>query len=121
MLPPRGLISRFKRRLHGKTERDAVHMLYPTEDDWTERYFWDLVSHQLGSMERPYLSLAIRTDRLDSFRAARVCRVFAELTRHPLAKRLRFVDPLAVKEQIAPQPARHKYSEGAAGFREVAG
>jgi len=44
-----------------------VHMLYPTEDDWTERYFWDLVSHQLGSMERPYLSLAIRTDRLDSF------------------------------------------------------
>jgi hypothetical protein len=96
-------------------------MLYPTEDDWTERYFWDLVSHRLGSMERPYLSLGIRTDRFESFRAARVCRVFKELTRHPLAKRLRFVDPLTVKEQIAPQPASHRYSESAARFREVAG
>ena len=107
LLPPRGLISRLKRRLRGKAEPEAVHMLYPAEDDWSERYFWDLVSHRLRSMERPYLSLAIRTDRLESFRAARVCRVFTELTRHPLAKRLRFVDPLAVKEQIAPQPARH--------------
>jgi hypothetical protein len=105
VLPPRGLISMLKRRLRGKAEPEAVHMLYPTEDDWTERYFWDLISHRLGSMERPYLSLAIRTDRLESFRAARVCRVFTELTRHPLAKRLRFVNPLAVKEQIAPQPA----------------
>ena len=103
VLPPRGLISRFKRRLHGKAKPEAVHMLYPTEDDWTERYFWDLVSHRLGSMERPYLSLAIRTDRFESFRAARVCRVFKELTRHPLAQRLRFVDPLEAKEQITSQ------------------
>lgn len=107
MLPSGGLISRLKRRLHANPEPTPVQMLYPTEDDWTERGFWDLVSHQLRSMERPYVSLGIRTDRFDSFRAARVCRVLMALTRHPLAKRLRFVDPLEVKEQITPKPASH--------------
>ena len=113
VLPPGGLIAKLKRRLHGTSRPDPVHMLYPTEDDWTERYFWDLVSHQLGSMERPYLSLAIRTDRFESFRAARVCRVFTELARHPLARRLRFVDPIGVQEQIAPQPVPHEVNHRA--------
>jgi hypothetical protein len=82
-----------------------VRVLYPTEDDWTERGFWELVSHQLESMERPYVSLGIRTDRLGSLRASRVCRVFSELTRHPLGKRIRFVNPLEVIDQITPRRA----------------
>jgi hypothetical protein len=108
-LPPRGLIAAIKRRLQGglPPERDSepVRVLYPTEDDWTERGFWDLIDHQLQSMERPYVSLGIRTDRLDSLRASRACRVLSELTRHPLVKRLRFVNPLDVMEQIAPRRA----------------
>jgi hypothetical protein len=103
VLPSGGLISTLKRRLHGTSKPNLV-MLDPTEDDWPgERRFWDVVSHQLGAMERPYLSLAIRTDRFESVRAARVCRVFTPLAQHPIAKRLRFVDPLEVKEQITPQ------------------
>ena len=106
VLPPRGLISRLKRRLRGTAEPEGVHMLYPAEDDWSERYFWDLVSHRLASMERPYLSLAIRTDRFESRRAARVHRVFTALAQHPVAKRLRFVHPLEVTEQIKPRSLR---------------
>jgi len=104
VLPPRGLLPRLKRRWVGEIESsDEVRMLYPVEDDWTERGFWDLIAHRVDSMERPYVSLAIRTDRLDSFRARRVCRVFHELVRHPLAKRLRFVHPLDVKDAIMPR------------------
>jgi hypothetical protein len=105
VLPPRGLIARLRRHWHGHPGNDEVRVLYPTEDDWTERGFWDLIAHRIDSMERPYVSLGIRTDRLDSFRAARVCRVFRELLRHPLAKRLRFVHPLDVKDAITPRPA----------------
>lgn len=111
VLPPRSLLARLKRRWRGEIESGDVRMLYPVEDDWTERGFWDLVAYRVDSMERPYVSLAIRTDRLDSFRTRRVCRVFQELARHPLAKRLRFAHPLDVRDAITPrQPgpeARH--------------
>ena len=103
VLPSRGLISKLKRRLRG-TSKPNVVMLDPTEDEWPgERRFWDVVSHQLAAMERPYVSLAIRTDRFESVRAARVCRVFTALAQHPLAKRLRFVDPLEAMERITPR------------------
>lgn len=101
VLPPKGLVARLKRCWRGNDEPEALHVLNPTEDE-TERDFWNLVSHRLRSMERPYLSLGIRTDRLESRRARRVCRLFTELTRHPIAKQLRFVDPLGAMERIAP-------------------
>jgi hypothetical protein len=108
-LRSRGLVVGIKRRLgldhRSESAADPVRVLYPTEDDWTERGFWDLIEQQLRSMERPYLSLGIRTDRFDSRRSSRVCRVFHELVRHPLVKRLRFVDPLQVMDRIAPRRA----------------
>jgi len=89
VLPQRGLVSALKRRLRGEPEpRHPVRMLYPSEDDWTERCFWDLVAQSLKSMDRPYLSLAIRTDRRESSRASRISRVFEALMRHPLAKQI---------------------------------
>jgi len=105
VLPPRGLAGAIKRRWRrGPHPRrpEPVRMLYPTDDDWTERGFWDLVDHQVQSMERPYVSLGIRTDRFDSIRSARVGRVLSELIRHPLGKRLRFVNPLDAVDRIAP-------------------
>jgi hypothetical protein len=94
--------SKLKRRLRGAPEPDPVGMLYPTVDWPSERYFWDIVAHQLQSMQRPYLSLAIRTDPPASAPTAKLSRLFAALVKHPLAERLRFVNPLDVKEQITP-------------------
>jgi hypothetical protein len=108
VLPPRGLVAAMKRRLRrdpSPREAEPVRVLYPSEDDWTASGFWDLVNHQLRSMERPYVSLGIRTDRFDSIRSSHVCRVLSELTRHPLGKRLRFVNPLDVLDRIAPRRA----------------
>jgi hypothetical protein len=115
VLPSRGLAwikRRLRRGVEPGRESEPIRVLYPTEDDWTERGFWDLVSHQLRSMERPYVSLGIRTDRFDSIRASRVCRVLRELTRHPLVKRLRFVSPLEAMEHIAPQRKRPRAPVG---------
>jgi hypothetical protein len=117
VLPSRGLIPMLKRRLDRESERGPVRVLYPTEDDCTERGFWDLVAQQLESMERPYVSLGIRTDRFESPPSARVSRVFTALTQHPLARRLRFVDPLSVKERIMPQPASHGLTAGSMAMK----
>lgn len=56
--------------------------------------FWDLAARHLGASPRPYLSLAIRTDAPGSGDAMRVRALLEYLPRHPLARRLRFVDPL---------------------------
>jgi hypothetical protein len=94
--------SKIRQRLRATPEPDRVEMLYPTIDWPSERYFWDVVSHQLQSMERPYLSLAIRTDPPDSLPTAKLRRLFRALVKHPLAKRLRFVNPVHVAEAITP-------------------
>ena len=56
--------------------------------------FWDLAAAHLRASARPYLSLALRTDAPSSGDARRVRAVLAHLPCHPLARRLRFVDPL---------------------------
>jgi hypothetical protein len=111
MIAPRGRFTRIKRWLHRASEAESVRMLYPGAH-W-EAGFWNVVSHQLGSMERPYLSLAVRTDRVDSINQKRVVRVLTDLIRHPIVKRLRFVHPLEVKDEITPcraVAARHAAS-----------
>jgi hypothetical protein len=74
--------------------RDGFEVLYPSDDWPSERFYWDLVEHQLDTMHRPYVSLAIRTDPPDSVRRHKIERMFRELANHPLAERLHFVDPL---------------------------
>jgi hypothetical protein len=51
---------------------------------------------QLETMDRPFLSLAIRTDAHDMALTARVRRLFAALPGHPIAERLHWVDPRGV-------------------------
>jgi hypothetical protein len=95
-LPPTG-IALWARRLVGKPPKPrSTRVLYPSAPWRNERHFWDVVTNQLSAMERPYLSLAIRTDARGSEPAVRVERLFSALPKHPLAQRLRFVDPLDV-------------------------
>ncbi|MBK9624083.1 MAG: hypothetical protein IPO38_05845 [Rhodocyclaceae bacterium] len=72
----------------------TAHMLYPSVPWPSAGYFWDLALQQIMSMERPYLSLAIRTDKHDMSLTAEVRKIFEALPGHPIAKHLRWVDPL---------------------------
>jgi hypothetical protein len=80
--------------------RPQAQVLYPGAGWPDGNSYWDLVEHQLRSMRRPYLSLAIRTDRANSAAAPRVRQIFEALPQHPLAARLRFIDPLEVVDQL---------------------
>jgi hypothetical protein len=93
LLPFRPLWKRIARRLVGKAS-PPVRALYPSGKWPSSRFYWDLVARELRSMRRPYLSLAIRTDAAELSDASRVREIFNALPTHPLAERLRFVDPL---------------------------
>jgi hypothetical protein len=85
-------------RLLGRIARreGEVKMLYPTGTWGSPQRFWNLAEWQLQRMRRPYLSLAIRTDPVEFASGAAVRRIFEALPDHPLARRLRFDDPLVV-------------------------
>ena len=68
--------------------------------------YWDLVAGRLDEMARPYLALALRTERADHPVAMRVRAMLDALVHHPLASRLRFVDPVAVVDDLAEPVAR---------------
>ena len=57
-------------------------------------YYWDLVAAELDAMPKPYLALAVRTDHPESVLGRRARLLLEHLPHHPVASRLRFVDPV---------------------------
>ena len=80
--------------------RPQAQVLYPDAGWASGSSYWDVVERQLSSMPRPYLSIAIRTDRPDSAGAPAVRRIFEALPQHRLAARLCFTDPLEVVDRL---------------------
>jgi len=72
-----------------------VRVFYLTEA-WRSRVqLWNMLEERLEEMTRPYVSLAIRTDAQTERLTQRVWAILDALASHPIARRLRFVDPLA--------------------------
>ena len=88
----RGVVDSIRRRLFPPDE--PARMLYMAERWPSARYFWDLVAAEADTMAKPYVSLAMRSEQTTSTRGSRVAELLRALVEHPLAKRLRFVDPL---------------------------
>ncbi len=79
-------------------------VLYPSVPWQSPAVFWDTLERELALMERPYVSLGIRTDNKNSPQAQMVQSILAELPRHALGKRLEFVDPLDAMSELMPPP-----------------
>jgi hypothetical protein len=63
--------------------------------EWpSAQYYWDLVAAELDAMPKPYLALVVRTDHPESAPARRARLLLEHLPHHPIASRLRFVDPV---------------------------
>jgi len=104
--PPTGL-ALLARRVVGRPPRPrSTRVLYPTDGRLLPRSFWDLAAFQLTTMERPYLSLGVRTDAPGSALAERVEGLFLALASHALARRLRFVGPVREVEALLPGARR---------------
>ena len=101
-LPKAGWLPKVKRVIRRMVKPRVPHTLYLRLNFPSDQYYWDLISHQLASMRRPYLSLAMRTDAADSVAVDRMWRRLTALARHPLAKQLRFVNPLEVLASLLP-------------------
>jgi hypothetical protein len=83
--------------------RAPATMLYPSVALESSDVFWGLALRELETMERPYLSFALRTDDPGSDKGRNVRRLFAALPHHPIARQLRFVDPLDVVDTLLPR------------------
>jgi len=86
---PRRLI----KRLRGRPRRHLP--LNPWRSWPSPRAYWDLVARAVAEQPVPYVALAIRTDAAESVTHRRAQALMDALPDHPLATRLRFVDPLA--------------------------
>jgi hypothetical protein len=63
--------------------------------EWpSAQFYWDLVAAELDAMPKPYVALAVRTDHPESPSGRRARLLLEHLPHHPIASRLRFVDPL---------------------------
>jgi hypothetical protein len=86
------------RQAAGTVKRGSRPLHVMRMHNWhrSPKAFWDCAAQHLRVSARPYLSLAIRTDAPGSGSATRVRALLEHLPRHPIARRLCFVDPLDV-------------------------
>jgi hypothetical protein len=62
----------------------------------TPAEYWDLVGLSITELPRPYISIAFRTWLEDSWQDARQRALLNALVDHPLARTVRFADPLEI-------------------------
>jgi hypothetical protein len=95
--------SRVRRVLGRSWEPLPTRTMFYLSLDWpSHAHFWDVVAYELRHMQAPYLSLAVRTDDPDSELLKKICRLLLALPSHPIARHLRFVDPLSAGNLIHP-------------------
>lgn len=78
----------------GRAADGRPEVLYPGNPWPSAAGYWDRLEHELRSLRRPYVSLALRTDAADEPLTDRVRTLFETLALHPLCRRLDVTDPV---------------------------
>jgi hypothetical protein len=68
--------------------------LSPWKEWPSPEVYWNLVSKALGEMEKPYFAFAMRTDNPNAYTFKQTKALLEHLPKHPIAKKLHFVDVL---------------------------
>lgn len=98
-----------RRIAHRILGRPRQHLPLNPWKPWpSSKIYWDLVARAADSQPARYFAFAVRTDASDSATHRRVRELLEYLPRHPVARRLRFVDPLApeIRALATPIPDR---------------
>jgi hypothetical protein len=94
---------RFAKRLLGI--RRQHFPLNPWKEWPSPKTYWDLVAQAADDQPACYFALAIRTDTPGSVTHERYRQLLEYLPNHPVAERLRFVDPLGPEIQALATPS----------------
>ena len=73
--------------------RPRARVVLPSRPWPSPEFFWDLLAAEAGSMRRPYVSLAFRTDPLAGAAASRIAALLRALPAQPVAPKLDCSDP----------------------------
>jgi len=111
------ILKRLYRRFVSREPPKYYEPLNPWKIWPSPQRFWDLAQRAADELPAPYLAFALRTDapNTDSYR--RVSELFEHLPRHPIAKRIRIVDPLSWEIESLAGPRPFEWSESSASTR----
>jgi peptidoglycan/xylan/chitin deacetylase (PgdA/CDA1 family) len=93
-------------RLKHPMTRAPWRVMYP-HAAWPDgRAYWDRVASAVDSMARPHVAIGLRTSAPGTEAYENARRVLEALPSHPIASRLRFVDPVAAAPSLLTPAAR---------------
>jgi hypothetical protein len=100
------ILKRWYRRFVSREPPKYYEPLNPWKMWPSPQRFWDFAQRAADELPAPYLAFALRTDAPDTDSYRRVSELFEHLPRHPIAKRMRIVDPLSweVESLAGPRP-----------------
>jgi hypothetical protein len=108
------ILKRLYRRLVSREPPKYYEPLNPWKNWSSPQRFWDLALRAADELPAPYLAFAVRTEAADSDMHRRVRGLFEYLPRHPIAKRIRIVDPLSWEVESLAGPRPFEWSEASA-------
>jgi hypothetical protein len=111
------ILKRLYRRFVSREPPKYYEPLNPWKVWPSPQRFWDLAQRAADEVPAPYLAFALRTDapNTDSYR--RVSELFEYLPRHPIAKRIRIVDPLSCEVESLAGPRPFEWPEATVSAR----
>jgi len=111
------ILKRLYRRFVSREPPKYYEPLNPWKLWPSPQRFWDLAWRAADELPAPYLAFALRTDAPNTDSHRRVRELFEYLPRHPIAKRIRIVDPLSWEVESLAGPRPFEWSETCASTR----
>ena len=112
------ILKRLYRRFVSREPPKYYEPLNPWKIWPNPQKFWDFAQRAVDEdLPAPYLAFALRSDAPNTDSHQRVCELFEYLPRHPIAKRIRIVDPLSWEVESLAGPRPFEWSEASADTR----
>jgi hypothetical protein len=112
------ILKRLYRRFVSREPPKYYEPLNPWKTWPSPHRFWDFAQRAVDDdLPAPYLAFAIRTDAPTTDSHQRVRELFEYLPRHPIARRIRIVDPLSQEIESLAGPRPFEWSEASASTR----
>ena len=111
------ILKRLYRRFVSREPPKYYEPLNPWKMWPSPKRFWDLAQRAADELPAPYLAFALRTEAPNTDMHRRVSELFEHLPRHPIARRIRIVDPLSSQVESLAGPRLFEWPDASAPSR----